>query len=488
MEATMRGVKRLAGGAGLGYVAGVSIENMEALALPRLDGAIADIRAAYTHQALATVSTLAGGLALVLYGIFAVELVRVVRSARPEAGGWSAVALVGGIAGPLVAAVGLVSQARLIPGAGAGLSDEAARSAFELYLGSRMAAGILVAMFMLGIGVAALRSSALPPRLATAACAIAPFLCLGPLALLTRSPALQTAIGVAYGAAALWVFLTSLWLALADGGPRMDLVRRAAFLVLVIAAGLVGLALLAVPAATGAFFSWVLKPASLAAFAGGVYVGSAVVYAIGLRRPRRAVRGLVVGAVVLSVSVFAITLRHLDKFDFGRLQAWAWVVLFAGFSLLTIAILVAGGPEPEVGSGGPLAPWARAVLAAVAALLGVLAVVLWVDPTVLDGPSPIELPPLGGRFAGSWTALLAVLAGSAALRNDRDEARMSALALVALPAGALVGALRTLSELTPATAAAAYLAALAILAAMGAALLASLGHARSADRERSQVG
>jgi hypothetical protein len=70
-------------------------------------------------------------------------------------------------------------------------------------------------------------------------------------------------------------------LTLGDGTDRVGFVRRAAFLVLVLAAGLVGLGLLAAPGATGSFFSWTLEPDALAAFAGGVYIGSAATYAVG---------------------------------------------------------------------------------------------------------------------------------------------------------------------------------------------------------------
>ena len=147
------------------------------------------------------------------------------------------------------------------------------------------------------------------------------------------------AASVAFGLQSLWIWLASLYLC-TEGAGRADRVRRAAFLMLVLAAGLIGLALLAVPEATGAFFAWELKPAPLAAFAGGVYVGSAIVYAAGLRVPLAAVRSLLAAAVVLSVSVFAITLAHLDIFDLGRLQAWAWLVLFAGFAVATSALLV----------------------------------------------------------------------------------------------------------------------------------------------------
>jgi hypothetical protein len=110
----------------------------------------------------------------------------------------------------------------------------------------------------------------------------------------------------------------------------------------------------------------------------------------------------------------------------------------------------------------------RLLFAGVAALLAALALALWIDPTAL--PATFELPPLGGRFAGSWVALLAVLAGWAALRNRVDEARLSAVAVAALSAGALIAALRTLADLQPA---AAYTAALIVLLAIGAVVLRS---------------
>jgi hypothetical protein len=116
-------------------------------------------------------------------------------------------------------------------------------------------------------------------------------------------------------------------------------------------------------------------------------------------------------------------------------------------------------------------------------LLGALALALWVGPTAPDDASPFHLPPLGGRFAGSWVALLAVLAGWGALRGRVEEARLSVLALVTLPAAALVAALRTISDLKPAGTAAAYIGALAMLLVTGLLLLASL----RADGARAAV-
>jgi hypothetical protein len=281
-------------------------------------------------------------------------------------------------------------------------------------------------------------------------------------------------VTVAFGMQTLWIFYAALCLALADGVSLATLVRRAAFLVLAIAAGSIGIALLIVPGATGQFFAWGLGPEPLAGFAGGVYVGSAAAYAVALPRPKREVRGLVVGAVVLSVSVLISTLSHLDQFDFSRLQAWAWIVLFAGFALLIAGLLRFEREEPaDTGAATPLAAWARLTLAALAVLLGVLAVALWIHPTGLGGPAPFDLSPLGGSFAGCWIALLATVAAWGAFRNTVEEAWLPALALASLPAGALVAAVRTVSDLAPAGAAAAYLAALALLAAAGALVLGS---------------
>jgi hypothetical protein len=59
------------------------------------------------------------------------------------------------------------------------------------------------------------------------------------------------------------------------------------------------------------------------------------------------------------------------------------------------------------------------------------------------------------------------------LEQGRDEARLPALCLVALPAGAPVAALRTISELDAAGRTLSYLAVLTLLAALGAAIAAS---------------
>jgi hypothetical protein len=150
------------------------------------------------------------------------------------------------------------------------------------------------------------------------------------------------------------------------------------------------------------------------------------------------------------------------------------VVLFAGFSLVSAGILAfeREGRDGELGIA--LASWARLTLAVVSALLAALALALWIDPTELADASPFELPPLGGRFAGCWIALLAVLAGWGALRNRVEEARLPLLAIATLSLGALIAALRTIADLEPAGRAGAYMAAIALLLASSVLLMAKL--------------
>jgi len=447
---------------------------MEILEAPTLSSPIADIRAAYADHAFGVVTSLAGALALLSYVAFAAAMY-VWLSDRPGEL-WATIALVGGIGGPVLAAAGLSAEAILIAGSGA--SDDVTGALYDFYLLTHIVSGVFVALFLGGIGLATLRSRALPRPLPELALAIAIPIAFAPLAAFEQEPGLELAVAIAFGAQTLWIFVTGMWLTLADDSPRLAFIRRSAFLLLVLAAGATGVALLAAPGATGKFFAWGLGPEPLAAFAGGVYVGSATAYALALRHPATRVRGFVAGALVLSSSIFVVTLAHADVFDFDRLQAWAWVVLFAGFSVVTACLFVLEreeeGTRPE-----RLPGWARGVLLAVAIAGAGLAIALWLDPTGLAGASPFELSPLGGRFAGSWVALLAFLCGWAAVRNRVDEARLSAAALTALPAGALVAALRSIDDLDPAGAAAAYIATLALLVVMGAVVLPAGTRSRS---------
>ncbi|HXV94893.1 MAG TPA: hypothetical protein VD813_16430 [Pseudonocardia sp.] len=458
---------RVAGFAGIGYAVAVGVENMDVLGAPRPGSPVSEIRAAFTGSA-AVAGTVAGGLALLFFVVFAAGL----HSRLAAGGGWAVAGLVGGVLGPALAMVGVAADAVLLARV-TGLPDESVRGLFAIHPRLQLLAGPFVALFLLGSGIAGLRTGRLTPRLARSACVLAVPLALTPLALFDPGGPVAVAALVGFGLFSMWVFLTGLWLVLAGPVPDVVLVRRAVFLVLVVAAGGVGVALLVAPAATPSFFSWGLAPPPLAAFAGGAYLGSAAVYGAALYRPVEEVRGLVAAAAVLSSSVLVVTLVHLEQFDFARLQAWAWIVLFGLFTLLTTGLLVverADGPA----LGTPLASWQRLLLTAVAAALAVLAVALWAAPEAVSAISPFRLAPLGGRFAGCWFALLATAAAWAAWRGTAAAARYPALALLTLPAGMLLAALRTIEQHRPG-ATAWYLAGLMLLLVAGGAALARTG-------------
>lgn len=420
-------MRRITGAAALAYVVLAAVENMELLGLPGLGAPPSEVRAAYADTALNVVTVGAGALSLIAYVVFAATV-----GARRR---WPAFAAAG------LAGAGVTAAALLVAGGDVSL--------FDLQLRLRYLAGPLMGLFLIGASRAPL------------ARVVAAGLFLTPLAL----AGLELPAQLAFAAHAAWVWIVGLSL-------TVDSVRRGAFLMLVIAAGAVGTALLIVPGATGTFFAWGLKPASLAAFAGGIYVASALVYAAGLRASPRETHGLVVAAVVLSVSVLGATLVHLEVFDLGRLQAWAWLGLFAAFGATTSA-LAARGPWVRL-HGERLAPWQRLLLGVIASLLAGVGAALWIDPAAFS------LPPLGGRFAGSWTVMLATLAGWAALRDRRDEARLPTLALVVLPLGALAGALRTGAD-------PGYLAALVLLAVAGVVSAAPDAVARTARAGRNRA-
>ena len=423
--------RRLTAAAALAYVIAAGVENMELLGAPGY-GAVAEaIRAGYADGALATATWVAGALSLLAYGGFAVGLHRLTAAAdrgaaahdRPPCRRRAARRPPPGSRSPARRSP-RCSPPRAWSPAGcswwtAGRTARTPRCAGCTSSSSRCGCspGPRWRCSSLAGGRAAARAGVLRswqwPLAGATACLVA----LAPLAAISQDAPAVAAAFVAFGLHSLWIWLAGLQLAVG-----LD-VRRAAFLMLVLAAGLVGVALLIAPGATGAFFAWELAPAGLAAFAGGVYVGSAVVYGIALAAGDRAVRGLIAGAVALSVSVLAITLAHRAVFDFGRLQAWAWLVLFAGFGLTTTALLVRA-VRARRARATALAPSARGLLALAGLALAGAGLALWLDP------AGAGLPPLGGRFAGSWSAMLAVAALWAAARDDAEEARLPALALV----------------------------------------------------------
>jgi hypothetical protein len=177
--------------------------------------------------------------------------------------------------------------------------------------------------------------------------------------------------------------------------------------------------MLIAPWSTARSFAWPLGPRALAALVGGFYVVSAPVFVYAGRRSAIEVRGLAAAVLARTLPTLAATYLHRDVFDFDRLFAVAWVVLFVA-SPVTFALLLWSGREAQPPPGDArVHPAGRAVLAVVGAAFAGLAVWFWVR---VSGPVPFEVAPLGARFLAAWLAFFAVLAAWPAVRPTRSEA------------------------------------------------------------------
>lgn len=246
---------------------------------------------------------------------------------------------------------------------------------------------------------------------------------------------------------------------------RITVTARAGFGAVVLAAAVSGLALLIAPASTGQFFSWGLGPPPLAALVGGLYLASAVTFGFALRLPWRGVRSLLAASVALTTPTLVFTLVHIDVFDMGRWQAWAWMALFAAAPPFWAGLLWAGRRERSASTrtSGAMS----VALVALSALLAVWAIVMWVDPQTAWRPVPFEVAGLGGRFVGAWLGFLAVMAAWFGLRPH--ERLLPSVSLATYPAGALVAGLRSLADLSSPAAGFAYLGTLGVLTVVFAA-------------------
>jgi hypothetical protein len=230
--------------------------------------------------------------------------------------------------------------------------------------------------------------------------------------------------------------------------PPGQRLLMAAAIIVATAAGIVGVIMLIAPSSTGRSFAWPLGPRALAALVGGFYVVSAPVFAYAGRRSAVEVRGLAAAVLAFTLPTLAATYLHRDIFDFDRLFAMAWVVLFIA-SPLTFMLLLWSGRRAQPPPGDPrLHPVARAVLAALAVVFAGLAVWFWVN---INGPVPFRMAPLGARFLAAWLAFLAVLAAWSAVRAARSEARVPLLALSAYGLGGLLAAAVHPGDLGPGT-------------------------------------
>lgn len=244
---------------------------------------------------------------------------------------------------------------------------------------------------------------------------------------------------------------------------------RAGCAVVGFVAGAAGVVMLIAPdpESTERYFSWGIKPAALAALVGSFYIVSAATFVlVAVRNRWSEARPLAFGVVGLCLPTLYATARDTDLFDFSRLQAIAWPLLFIAAPIVFGFFLYL--ERGEVGDDGPrLTPVARGCFAVLGLVYAVLAAMLVIDPGLLNPVVPFDLARLSGRFLGSWATFLAVLAIFAAVRNRARETWASGLALTLWPLAGLAAALRTSGQLQ-ADGRVGYFVALLVLLVLGA--------------------
>lgn len=228
--------------------------------------------------------------------------------------------------------------------------------------------------------------------------------------------------------------------------------RSIFFAIVVVAAGVSGVALLVAPGSTDRYFSWTLNPPAAAALIGGFYLASAVVFAWGMRLPWPAARALLVGVLGLAVPTLVLSIVHDEVFDLSRWQALAWMALFLTAPVSATLLLVTGPrAERRVAVDGRV----RAVLGALAGTLLVVGALIWGDETRADlvDASPVDLIRLTGTYLGAWCSFLGLLCGYAAVAGGRDESRAALVTVAVAAAGAALAFVRMLGDIRHPTAA-----------------------------------
>jgi hypothetical protein len=424
---------RLAGIAAVAYVVLAGLENMDFLTVP---GAHADPAEVVEYYAgVPGILAYAGLLGLGAYVVFAAALWALLPGAargHPSV----VVLLAGGVGGPLLAAAGLGLRGWLIARSGA-LDQDVAAALHGSHLTLRFVAGLFIGLFLIGVWRSFMSEPEILPRpLRIAAGVIGVWVVLASAAAFTSSGVSGSLAFTGFVADAVWVAVVGWYLLV---GTSRGAYAVTLFGIVAIAAGVSGVALIAFPAYTDAFFSWGLAPAPIAALVGGCYLAAALSYGLGIGLPA-ARTGLLVGILTLSVPIFVVTMRHLDAFDFTRWQAWAWVVLFAAFPVAAAIGLLPAFRQPiEITAESRLSTWRRIVAAVIAIGLVAVAVLLWFGG---NGSLPVRATEFGAELLGCWAFFVASLAVWVVLRPAVGSVPQR-LTIPAFGAAGLLGLART---------------------------------------------
>lgn len=205
---------------------------------------------------------------------------------------------------------------------------------------------------------------------------------------------------------------------------------------------------------TDQYFAWTIQPPITAAFLGASYLSSLVlVLACAHATWWRQARAGVLSVGVFTTTTTIVTLLHLDPFHFdaadlsAQVAAWAWLVVYlvapVVLLLLLIPILRNRVSEPLI---QPLPTWLRRAFLGYGSVVALIAVLMLVAPTRIDGVWPWTLSELTARTIAAWLLALGVLIIHSAVENDLDRIRRTAITAFAFTPLQVIAIVRYLGD------------------------------------------
>lgn len=192
---------------------------------------------------------------------------------------------------------------------------------------------------------------------------------------------------------------------------------------------------------TSETFAWTIQPPITAAFLGAGYAAGFVLVALSLRDPVWAHNRVAVLTIFVFVALTLVaTLVHINKMhfddDFGSLSflakaaAWFWlaVYVFVPVGMLVALFRQERAPGLDPAPQHPVPRPLRVALGLESAVLLVVGMMLFVDPTTAPRVWPWTLTPFTGRVVAAWLVAFGLATALAAVAGDLQRLRTAAIA------------------------------------------------------------
>jgi hypothetical protein len=147
-----------------------------------------------------------------------------------------------------------------------------------------------------------------------------------------------------------------------------------------------------IPARVDAAIPWLVPPLH-ARFLGAVYFSAFVLLACGiLARRYGEVRTMVPLITIWTGMLLALSIVHLDQFDFGRRPVWFWFGAYIVYPIVGLYLIFRHRNDREALAGERVPAWIRRACLALGGLLALAAAALLFAPAAMAALWPWKIP------------------------------------------------------------------------------------------------